>query len=1079
MQVGKGQIIGAWSFPALEDAFVRELADVARDTGSVVWVLAPTNLLALHLRREAARAAGGLMGVEFLTLTEAARRMAQVRLIADGKCPLPEGAAELVIERLLEDVGADSYLAAFREFRNGPAALERALRLFANCLWRPDALRQAARAAHLSDPTAPSRLRALADLWEGFTAWKDGAGCFDGDDLLLEAGREDREPAARPDVCLIYGFYDLNPAQRRLVRRIVDGAASVTAYVLWTEDGGEPARGFEYARPTVRWLQEALGAESVTCLPHQEDGTDLGRLTQGCFTQRDRPNDDDALAELGAEGWDGTVRVVSCPGEEPEAQEVVREILRAARERADGEPATAGVLLRSAEESAALLAESLDRTGIRYSVREGLPLGHALAGRIAVKLLELAAGDAERTAVVDFLSLARIDWPEGLSATVVDRLSRQAGITRGRRAWLACLRSHSARLVRSAEKAEDEHEARACVRDAELCRTVAGFLETFFAETKAGGASSWAEATERLQEQIGRYAPLGEEGTAPVLEAVGNLAALDVSGLPPDDRRLSRVLTRLLGSTSLHRERFRHVGTCVSSIMAVRGATFDVVVVPGLIEKGFPRHTSAASPLAEQDREALNAVADRIGAGALPEQQDRPAEERYLFRLALASARRAIVLTYARIEQHAGRPKIASRFLVEACSALAGLAVTASDLDAGLPASLVRRVPLGERRWSPDELELALDTREYDAAVFEGGSGEPPRTDYLARVSPWFARAVEMERRRWGRAEFGPYDGKIRAPDLLQALREKHARFGRPMSPTRLETFAGCPFQYFMTYLLGVEEVEQPPEEFELTPMERGSLMHTVLARLGGEKLKGGTLGQWSEGELEGLIARAGELLDEEGRTHAANRPATWAAERELMLEQILRMLQHERDGHGQATPDLFEFVFGDDERTAYSISLDGDNEIAFHGRIDRVDRLPDGAIDVVDYKTGSASPYKAGSLRGGRQLQLPVYVLATAASLGARAASGRYLFVGEPADKAQPDLDELRERMGDFRRIVGTIVGQIEAGNFFPLPPDDRSFCDRWCPYACACGAAREFLAEMKSGDPDLARLHELRAIE
>ena len=77
--------------------------------------------------------------------------------------------------------------------------------------------------------------------------------------------------------------------------------------------------------------------------------------------------------------------------------------------------------------------------------------------------------------------------------------------------------------------------------------------------------------------------------------------------------------------------------------------------------------------------------------------------------------------------------------------------------------------------------------------------------------------------------------------------------------------------------------------------------------------------------------------------------------------------------------------------------------------------------------------------------------------------------------------LELLRERAGDLRRAVGLILDGIASGDFFPSPFDDdrgRHHCERNCPLRLACGQAREKLAAIKQGDPDLRRLLELRDI-
>ncbi|GAG43620.1 unnamed protein product, partial [marine sediment metagenome] len=193
---------------------------------------------------------------------DAARRMALPSLAAKGLRPLPAGAAELVLQQLLEGVPAGSYFENFKPFRNSACAVLRALETLENSLWSPHALRRAADGA-FRDPAAPVRLGQLADLWDRLNRWKADRGLFSADDLLVEAGRPELEPAQRPEALFLYGFYDFTPAQRALVRRLISLAEECWAYLLWAEHDGEPSPGFEYAGPTVAWLQEVLGAAAA------------------------------------------------------------------------------------------------------------------------------------------------------------------------------------------------------------------------------------------------------------------------------------------------------------------------------------------------------------------------------------------------------------------------------------------------------------------------------------------------------------------------------------------------------------------------------------------------------------------------------------------------------------------------------------------------------------------------------------------------------------------------------------------------------------------------------------------------
>ncbi len=438
----KGTITGARTYADLEAAFVRRLAEALSEGQRPAWVLTPTNLVALHLRRRAAHALGGVAGVEFLTLVDAARRLTLRTLAAEGLAPLPAGAAELALQGILDGVPDGSYFATFRRFRNASSALLTAVRLLAASLWTPPMLARAARRARFRDQAAARRLGELADVWDAFERWKADARAFEEDDLILRAASARTGPPERPAALLLYGFYDFTPAQQALTGRLVALAGTADAYLLYAERDGAPAPGFEFAAPTVHWLRETLGCGDLEPAARAATGSDLERLVEGLFADAELPED------AAARDYDGTVRVANCPGEPAEAAQVVRAVLRAARE--SDAPVRVGVLLRGAEESAALLAESFDHAGVECYTREGLPLAESVAGRIALALAELAAGDAERAPVIEFLSLARVRWPEDLSATFLDRASRLAGITRGRAEWVGRLRERAGWLRREA-----------------------------------------------------------------------------------------------------------------------------------------------------------------------------------------------------------------------------------------------------------------------------------------------------------------------------------------------------------------------------------------------------------------------------------------------------------------------------------------------------------------------------------------------------------------------------------------------------------------------------------------------------
>ncbi len=1072
--MAEGKLHTAGNFAALEAALCEELRSLRHLPPGAVWVLVPNNLAARHLRRVVAGAAGGVCGVEFLLLKDAAARLVLPHMAAGGLRPASPGAEMLAMRRLLNEVADDSYFAGMRHFLNAAPAVLEALEDLRESLWSPEALRRAAGTAEFEDLDAPRRLQELADLWSSLRRWKRNAGLFSDNDLIREAGRRDLTPTECPVALLIYGFYDLTPAQDALVGRLISLAQQSKAFMLWAGTAQEPAPGFEYALPTLRRLCELMECAAPTSVAAERAGepTQLAALRDGLFAPQPIADEEEQKRRL-AEPADGTVTVLSCPGEEPEAAETVRQVLRTMQHAAPSEaPPRVGVLLRGAEGTVELLEETLDRAGIVPFAHEGMPLADTPAGRVALTLLDLAAGDARRGDVINFLGLAHIKMPEGLSATALDRVSREAGIIKGNAAWVPLLRARAERLTEEARHADSEAEEHGGIRRAELCQTAAGFLEDFFGRLESLPQESWRAAADWLDQMVARWAP-DDEGRRRVLACIGRLGELDICGLPPTVRRVRWLLGRILARKSRQLGGFQRTPLSVCTLMGARGVSFDVVIVPGLVEKSFPAHTGEQPLLTELDREALNTAAEGPGCGELPLPSRRPEEERYLFRLAVGAASGALVLTYPRLEQDKGRPRMPSRFLGEVASCLAGCMVPASALERRFSAGWFRWVPLNRPGWQDEEPALALDEAEYDEAVF--CSGRRLATAYMAQVSRGFARALRMEKERWHGEEFGPFDGCILDRDLLGTLRERHGRFERPVAPTRFEAYAACPFQYFMKYVLRVEQVEEPAEELMLSPLDRGSLVHDVLSRLYEQCLGKIPLGRRDDEDLEQALGAAEKLLDELGAAHARNRPAPWTAEKEGILTELESALAHDREAHGDGTPERFEYSF------QRRLRLEG-VDASFRGRVDRVDRRPDGGVRVVDYKTGSSSRYEADTFRGGRQLQLPLYLLATAEELGAEDGEALYFFLKKPQDVPQFTLGTLRERLDELRRILGLIIEGISGGAFFPLPADlpaRYNHCGRYCAYSSVCGPARGDLASFKGAGPRAAPLRELRSIE
>jgi DNA helicase-2/ATP-dependent DNA helicase PcrA len=141
-----------------------------------------------------------------------------------------------------------------------------------------------------------------------------------------------------------------------------------------------------------------------------------------------------------------------------------------------------------------------------------------------------------------------------------------------------------------------------------------------------------------------------------------------------------------------------------------------------------------------------------------------------------------------------------------------------------------------------------------------------------------------------------------------------------------------------------------------------------------------------------------------------------------------------ERHVHSDTTPIWLE--------RAFSFGI-GSHQL--RGRIDRVDRLPDGGYELIDYKTGkpSAAPALVGDL------QLALYRLGAREAWQIEAEAGSYWYVLEDEKVSVPSAPDDRERV---ERTVIDVAEGIQAQDFEPKP--SYEICS-WCDYRLICPAS------------------------
>ena len=172
---------------------------------------------------------------------------------------------------------------------------------------------------------------------------------------------------------------------------------------------------------------------------------------------------------------------------------------------------------------------------------------------------------------------------------------------------------------------------------------------------------------------------------------------------------------------------------------------------------------------------------------------------------------------------------------------------------------------------------------------------------------------------------------------------------------------SGCPFQAFAQYRLDAWPLAET-DTYDLA-MERGTCLHQALELIWGELVTLERLNSISHSELTALIEQASEQAI---APLARQRPDLYQPRfTELEQQRLQRLLVMWLDLEAQRAP--FEVIAREHALDMFI------GQLPIRLRIDRVDRLANGSLALIDYKTGTGSVTDWDGERP-REPQLPLY---------------------------------------------------------------------------------------------------------
>jgi len=470
----------------------------------------------------------------------------------------------------------------------------------------------------------------------------------------------------------------------------------------------------------------------------------------------------------------------------------------------------------------------------------------------------------------------------------------------------------------------------------------------------------------------------------------------------------------------------------VYDVSLARQKEYKVVFVAGLLEKVFPMQIREDPLLSDWERKLMNGGMEHPLAECLPRQNI----ERFFFYVAVTRAKERLYLSCPHLDFE-GKESLPSFYLEEVKELFQGrVPVIGQDLSRPFPA-----------------IEEAITRRELEASVVgalrNAGSSDPALKKVLAQLSG------DPGSRERLLSALKPVEAKILDEKIL-----KGGYFEIPeTSPTRLETYAKCPFRYFADKVLKLKEAGG-----DIRAMQKGSILHHVLQQYFDPKKK-----KAPKEMLEAFIRRE---IEESFKQH----PMIWTEPYEEALDhrELFEMLfdfisyETERLKDSSFKPCYVEYSFGDfgeNDRPALEIEVEGKKKIKLRGRVDRIDTDPEKKYAVVmDYKRSYR--FKTADFELGTALQLPLYLLVARkhlglAPLGAEIYSirghKRSGFYCEGLAQAFEKEFSSRSYFSDevFQKVLDRSLAFVRkftkeiASSEIPVRPRD---CESFCPYDTVC---------------------------
>ncbi len=466
-----------------------------------------------------------------------------------------------------------------------------------------------------------------------------------------------------------------------------------------------------------------------------------------------------------------------------------------------------------------------------------------------------------------------------------------------------------------------------------------------------------------LKSEISRFKKEGKVNEAEQFTKIWNLI-LDVLDQPTtalsDDRiKISEFAEYM--SVGLSKCEIRTIPSgidqvYVGSVERSSHTSVKAMFVVGAKSGTFPTSIKTEGFLSNKDRNTLN---DEYGITIAPDTKKKMNEQYFKVYRALCAVSEKLYFSYS-VQDESGRSQSASHMLLDIYRKFPNM--RSSD-------NLMHDIKNDSVYISSPK--ATIHKMLINRSLRYGGVKNP----LWDIVYEWYLKNDEWKKllSLMDRADYYSRRGVMLDSDIANMLYEGKIIY----SASRINTFARCPFEYFLRYGLGAKE----RDEWDITPANMGTYAHQVINDFcvrveDGAKTNSDKIKAWRALDDE----KRNDIVNGIINDTCANLLASDVRDKERTVSIFRRMGKTIADAAQLVQKSLSAGDFAENGME-YKFEVDLSDNVAIQGLIDRIDtcETPDKSyMRIVDYKTGRTE-FDVVNIANGYDMQMVIYALAAA----------------------------------------------------------------------------------------------------